>query len=321
MNLAPIILFCYNRPWHVEQTLIALSKNELADQSILYIYCDGPKENATRVQIEKIREVRKAVRQQQWCKEVHIVDAEKNKGLANSVIEGVTNVINQHGSCIVLEDDLVSSPYFLKYMNMALNYYQDYSGVMSISANRPPMSKMQIPDDYQYDVFACLRSYSTGWATWRDRWSKVDWTMDDFERCKYNPDMLRALNRLGEDFAPMMQMQADSKIDSWAVRFGFSHFKNHSVAILPCKSYVTNIGFDGTGTHSGTIAKTYENDLSQSVENPRFLDVVYEDDRIINAFYSSFYPKRRPLWKKAVNFIARKLGKKPPFVIKKRVYA
>ena len=129
-----------------------------------------------------------------------------------------------------------------------------------------------------------------------------------------------ALNRLGEDFAPMMQMQVDGKIDSWAVRFGFSHFKNHSVAILPCKSYVTNIGFDGTGTHSGTIAKTYENDLSQSVENPRFLDVVYEDDRIINAFYSSFYPKRRPLWKKAVNFIARKLGKKPPFVIKKKVY-
>lgn len=321
MNLAPIILFCYNRLWHVEQTLIALSKNELADRSILYIYCDGPKENATEEQIEKIKEVRRIVRQQQWCKEVHIVDAEKNKGLANSVIEGVTNVINQHGSCIVLEDDLVSSPYFLKYMNMALNYYQDYSGVMSISANRPPMSKMQIPDNYQYDVFACLRSYSTGWATWKDRWSKVDWTMDDFERCKCNPDMLRALNRLGEDFAPMMQMQADGKIDSWAVRFGFSHFKNHSVAILPCKSYVTNIGFDGTGTHSGTIAKTYENDLSQSVENPRFLEVVYEDDRIINAFYSSFYPKRRPLWKKAVNFIARKLGKRAPFVIKKRVYA
>lgn len=145
--------------------------------------------------------------------------------------------------------------------------------------------------------------------------------MDDFDRCKQNPDMLRALCRLGDDFPPMMQLQEDGKIDSWAVRFGFAHFKHHAVAILPCKSYVTNIGFDGTGTHSGTVANVYENDLSQSVANPRMLDMVYEDDRIINAFYSSYYPKSRPLWQKAINCIARKLGKKVPFVIKKKVYS
>jgi hypothetical protein len=145
--------------------------------------------------------------------------------------------------------------------------------------------------------------------------------MDDFDRCKQNPDMLRALCRLGEDFPPMMQMQEDGKIDSWAVRFSFAHFKHHAVAILPCRSYVTNIGFDGTGTHSGTVAYTYENDLSESVSNPRMLDMVYEDDRIINAFYSSYYPKPRPLWQKAINYIARKLGKKAPFMIKKKVYA
>lgn len=320
-NLAPIIVFCYNRPDHLEQTLDALSRNELADQSMLYIYCDGPKDGASDEMRQKIADVRQVARKRQWCKEVHIVEAEKNKGLANSIICGVTEVINKHGKVFVLEDDLVSSPYMLKFVNTALDYYENYAGVFSISVNRPPLSKMEIPEDYPYDVFACLRSYSTGWGTWKDRWNKVDWSMDDFDHCKQNPNMLRALCRLGDDFPPMMQMQEDGKIDSWAVRFTFAHFKHHAVAILPCKSYVTNIGFDGTGTHSGIVANVYENDLSQSVANPRMLDMVYEDDRIINAFYSSYYPKPRPLWQKVINFIARKLGKKAPFVIKKKVYA
>lgn len=320
-TLAPIIVFCYNRPEHLGQTLDALSRNELADQSILYIYCDGPKADASEEQRQKIADVRQVVRMRQWCKEVHIVEAEKNKGLANSIIGGVTDVINKHGKVFVLEDDLVSSPHMLKFVNKALEFYKDYAGVFSVSVNRPPLSKMEIPEDYPYDVFACLRSYSTGWGTWKDRWNKVDWAMDEFDRCKQNPNMLRALCRLGDDFPSMLQMQEDGKIDSWAVRFGFAHFKHHTVAILPCKSYVTNIGFDGTGTHSGTVANVYENDLSQSVANPRMLDMVYEDDRIINAFYSSYYPKSRPLWQKIINFIVRKFGKKAPFVIKKKVYA
>ncbi len=320
-NLAPIILFCYNRPWHVEQTLEALSRNELADQSLLYIYCDGPKEGASEEMRQKIAEVRQVVRKRQWCNEVHIVEALKNKGLANSIIDGVTEVINKHGKVFVLEDDLVSSPYMLRYVNMALNFYENYAGVFSISVNRPPLSKMQIPEDYSYDVFASLRSFSTGWGTWKDRWNKVDWSMDDFDQCKENPHIIHALNRKGEDFASMMQMQEDGLIDSWAVRFCFAHFKYHAVAILPCKSYVTNIGFDGTGTHSGTVYNMYENDLSQSVANPRMLEIIYEDDRIINAFYSSYYPKSRPIWQRVINFLARKLGKEAPFVIKKKVYA
>lgn len=319
-NLAPIIVFCYNRPEHMEQTLDALSRNELADQCMLYIYCDGPKDGASEEMRQRIADVRRVARKRQWCKEVHIVEAEKNKGLANSIIGGVTDVINKHGKVFVLEDDLVSSPHMLKFVNKALEFYEDYAGVFSVSVNRPPLSKMEIPEDYPYDVFACLRSYSTGWGTWKDRWEKVDWSMDDFDCCKQNPAMLRALCRFGDDFPPMMQMQEDGKIDSWAVRFGFAHFKHHAVAILPCKSYVTNIGFDGTGTHSGTIANVYENDLSQSVANPRMLDMVYEDDRIINAFYSAFTYIRRPWLQKVINFVARKLGKKPPFVIKKKVY-
>ena len=320
-QIAPIIVFCYNRPRHVEQTLEALSKNELADQSILYIYCDGPKDNAdNEQQIEKITDVRRVIRKQKWCKEVHIIESDKNKGLANSIIGGVTDVINQYGKVIVLEDDLVTSPYFLKYMNEALNYYIDYPAIFSVSANRPPKSKMEIPGDYEYDMFASLRSYSTGWATWSDRWEKVDWEMKRLNEFLKQPKQIKALNRAGDDMTKMILLQRDGKIDSWAMRFGFAHYVHHAVAILPCISYIDNIGFDGTGTHSGTIAETYHNDISKAKRDVRFLDIIYEDTRIINAFYNAFCAKKRPLWKKGINWIFRKMGKKPVFVIKKKVY-
>lgn len=320
-RLAPIIVFCYNRPWHVEQTLEALSRNELADQSTLYIYCDGPKVDASAEQRQKITDVRHVVRKRQWCKEVHIVEAEQNKGLANSVIEGVTEILNQNDCVIVLEDDLVTSPYFLSYMNKSLDFYKTYESVFSIGGYNFPPSKMLIPTDYCYDNFACLRSCSWGWGTWKNRWDKVDWEMKQFYSCKNNPNILRALNRLGEDFVPMLQMQIEGRVDSWSVRFGFAHFMHHAVAILPCKSYVQNIGIDGSGTHCGNDAELYQSDLSLSKRSPILLDVLYEDSRIINAFYSCYCPNKRPLWQKAINYIARKLGKKALFVIKKKVYA
>lgn len=320
LNLSPIILFTYNRPWHTEQTLTALMQNELASDSVLYIYSDGPKPDATVEQLEKINEVREVVRKQKWCKEVHIIESDNNKGLANSIISGVTEVIDKYGKVIVLEDDLVTSPYFLKYMNESLSFYQNYPAVFSIGANRPPNDKMKIPDDYQYDVFVSLRSYSTGWATWADRWEQVDWEMNKLEVFQKQPEQIKALNRAGDDMTKLILLQRDGKIDSWAMRFGFAHFIHHAVAILPCISYVDNIGFDGSGTHSGTIADLYHNDLSKCKKDVKFLDVIYEDTRIINAFYNAFCAKKRPLWEKGINWIFRKIGKKPVFVIKKKVY-
>lgn len=320
-NLAPIILFCYNRPWHVEQTLEALSRNELANQSTLYIYCDGPKTDASDEQHQKIAEVRQVVRKRQWCKEVHIVEAEKNKGLANSVISGVTEVIDRYHKVIVLEDDLITSSYFLTYMNHSLDFYEDYESVFSIGGYNFHQTKMPIPDDYPFDNYVCLRSCSWGWGTWSNRWSKVNWTMEKLDLCKINSNIMHALSRLGDDFIPMMQMQQDGLIDSWSVRFGFEHFVHHAVAMIPCISYVRNIGIDGSGTHCGNDSDPYHVDLSLSKRSPILLDILYEDSRIINAFYSCYSSIKRPLWQKAVNFIARKLGKKPPFVIKKKVYA
>lgn len=319
--LSPIIVFSYDRPGHLRQTLEVLSKNELAGESDLFIICDGAKINATEQQRENIRESRETAKKTTGFKSLHVIERDCNFGLARNIIEGVTYVINEYGKVIVLEDDLLTSPYFLKYMNSALDYYKDRPGVMSISANRPPLNKMEIPKDYEYDVFVCLRSYSTGWATWKDRWNRVDWSLDYLDDFLKHPAQVNAFNRCGDDMTDMLLDQRDGKIDSWAIRFGFAHFKEHCVAILPCIPYVDNIGFDGTGRHCGVnLSGEYRNDLSLSVKDPKFVDLIYEDARIINAFYNRFCKLKRPLWQKGCNFIARKLGKKVPFVIKRKIY-
>lgn len=327
MKMAPVIIFNYNRPDHSLQTWDALSKNELAKDTELYLYCDGPRDSASEEMHQRIAELHAQAKQYAMdapkarkFKSVHVVCAEKNKGLANSIIGGVSDVIAKHGRVIVLEDDLLTSPYFLTYMNTALDKYESYPSVFSISANRPPMSKMVIPADYEYDVFVSLRSFSTGWATWKDKWEKIDWSLDYLEEFLKHPEQIKAFNRGGDDMTEMLCLQRDHKIDSWAIRYSFQHFYHHAVAILPCVPYVDNIGFDGTGIHSGNDERDYRNNVAAAPENPRMPDVVYEDSRIINAFYNRYCRTQRPLWQKVINTVYRKLGKPVPFVIKKMVY-
>ena len=338
MELAPVIVFNYNRPDHSLRTWEALAQNEYAAQTELYLYCDGTKEikseGVRELENERIRKNRALVnevqtRAKQYAvdavkdgefKDVHVVCAEKNKGLANSIIGGVRDVINKHGRAIVLEDDLLTSPYFLKYMNTALDKYESYPAVFTISANRPPMSKMAIPEDYPYDVFVSLRPFSTGWATWKEKWGRIDWSMDYLADHLKHLEQIEAFHRGGDDLTDMLLLQQAHKIDSWAIRYTYQHFYHHAVAILPCIPYVDNIGFDGTGIHSGMDETDFRNDVMLAPENPRLPDVIYEDKRIINAFYNYFCRTKRPFWQRAINTIYRKLGKPIPFVIKKRVY-
>lgn len=328
MNLAPVIVFNYNRPDHSMRTWETLSRNEYAAQTELYLYCDGPKANASEEMRSRIAELHTQAEQyaidaqkQGKFKAVHVVCADKNKGLANSIIGGVTEVINKRGRVIVLEDDLLTSPYFLKYMNMALDKYESYPAVFTISANRPPVDKMTIPDDYPYDVFVSLRPFSTGWATWKEKWEKIDWSLDYLVDFLKHPEQINSFHHGGEDLTEMLLMQRDGKIDSWAIRYAFQHFYHHAVAILPRFPYVDNIGFDGTGIHSGDNETDFRNNVELAPESPRMPDVIYEDSRIINAFYNYYCRAKRPLWQRVINTFYRKLGKPVPFVIKKKVYS
>ncbi|MFC2114558.1 glycosyltransferase family 2 protein [Bacteroidota bacterium] len=149
--VAPICLFVYNRPKHTLQTLQSLKGNLLADQSVLYVFADGPKDGASDDAIKRINEVREIVSREKWCREVHVIISDQNKGLANSIIKGVTETVSRHGKVIVLEDDLLLSEGFLTYMNNALDFYENQEEVMHIAGFAPDFGK-DMPETFFFPV-------------------------------------------------------------------------------------------------------------------------------------------------------------------------
>lgn len=282
MNLAPVILFVYNRPWHTEQTLNALMLNKYANESILYIYCDGPKLNASIEEINRIEAVRKIARKKNWCKEIIIEERNSNLGLAESVIQGVTKVIEKHGRVIVLEDDILTGVYFLKYMNDALNIYKNEKGVFGISGYKFPSLK-EINNPTYFLPIASSWSY----ATWNDRWQKVNFKGQEL-LAKINRHKLRKKMNFGNYFFyEMLKNQTENKVDSWAIRFYASMFLEHAFFLFPNVSLVKNIGFDNSGVHCG-IDEYFE---KVSIENQNILVIkqnVVLNKKIVNSIRHSF---------------------------------
>ncbi len=319
-KLAPIILFAYNRPWHTEQVLQALKRNLLADQSELIIYVDGPKINATEEQIKLINQVHEVVQKELWCKTVELHFADRNIGCRDSIIQGITNVLGRNDAAIVLEDDIVTSQYFLLFMNKCLEFYRNKKAIFSISGTTLHENMMTLPDDYDYDVFVSLRQLNSGWATWSDRWCLIDWNFNFVPDFLQNKVLVESYSRGGDDLVPMLLDQLEGRSDAWDIQFTYNHFIHHAVSILPRFSYIQNIGGDGSGTHHFELNANLNFDLNKSVEAPRLLDIIYEDKRIINLFYNAYCMRKRPLWKKILNRISQLLVEKKVFVLKKKIY-
>lgn len=303
MELAPVVLFTYNRPWHTRQTIDALQKNALAGQSDLFIYSDGPKDEQTGKAVQKVREYIHTI---DGFKTVTIREREKNLGLAGSIIDGVTTVVNKYGRVVVLEDDLVTSPFFLRYMNDALEFYEDYPAVFSISAYNHPAELMPFPADYEFDVYCNLRNSSWGWATWISRWQRADWQVSDFDNFIACKSKKMAFSLGGEDMVEMLSSQMKGEIDSWAIRWSYAHFKNHAVSVCPVYSYVDNIGHDGSGSHCGKT-DIFENTLANAVKEPKFTETIFIDERIMNLFRKNY--KKGWLLARAINFFLRQIKK------------
>ena len=172
--LSPICLFTYNRLDETRQTVEALKRNFLAPLSCLYIFSDGPKDETIT---QKVNEVRQYIKTIGGFKAIKIFESPVNRGLAKSIIDGVTQIIEKYGRVIVLEDDLITSPNFLDFMNYALEFYQNKERVLSISGYS---FSINYPNDYKYDVAIGFRASSWGWATWKDRWNKIDWRVNDY---------------------------------------------------------------------------------------------------------------------------------------------
>lgn len=250
IQIAPIVLFVYNRPWHTRQTVEALLRNELAEESALYVYADGPKLGASEEQLKNIRETREYVRQITGFKEIHVEEADENKGLANSIISGVSKVINQYGKVIVVEDDLVTHKYFLRFINDALQVYENDWRLFMVTGCGV---NIRLPRQYQRSVYIVHRSGSWGWGTWKNRWDVADWDVSGFESLRNNPKEIARFNRGGDDMMPMLQAQMEGKIDSWAIRWDYCMYKNDAYCLRPVETLVNNLGFDGTGVHCDVI--------------------------------------------------------------------
>lgn len=242
-NLAPVVMFVYNRLDSVEQTIESLKRNELANQTDLFIFSDAAKHEA---QAESVKLVREYIHKINGFKSVCVIEAEKNKGLAQSVITGVTEIINARGKVIVVEDDLITAPQFLSFMNNALDFYESEKMVWSISGYQFPF---KMPKSYTKTIYTAYRSSSWGWATWKDRWETIDWEIKDYDSYKYNPLKIAKFCKGGTDLDKMLRYQMQGKIDSWAIRWCYNQCKQDKLTVYPVHSLVNSIGTDGRGTH------------------------------------------------------------------------
>lgn len=225
--------------------LESLARNTLAAHSELYVFSDGAKgeDEGERRQVE---EVRRLVRERQWCGTVSVVEAPANRGLAASIAGGVSEVVRRHGRVIVLEDDLVVSPGFLDYMNSALQVYENEARVMHVAAYSPPVAG-QLPQTYLYRNTTCW-----GWGTWARAWRH------------FNPDAVQLLAELGQrrliyrfnldgsyPSTDQLVFNIDGTCDTWAIKWYASVMLAGGLCLHPQPSLVQNIGTDDTGTHTG----------------------------------------------------------------------
>lgn len=237
VELAPIVLFTYKRLDTLKQTVEALQQNYLAAESDLYIFSDAAKGIQDK---EAVKDVRECIHSINGFKSITVYESESNKGLATSIIEGVSQILKIHETVIVLEDDLVSSSNFLSYMNQALHFYRKEAKVFSITGYSIPMHN----DKSKSDVYFTSRSSSWGWATWKDRWVPIDWEVKDYSAFKNNRSLRDDFNKMGSDMSQMLDRQMQGKINSWAIRWCYHQFKSGALSVHPFKSKIENIGFN-----------------------------------------------------------------------------
>ena len=285
MSYAPIIIFVYNRADHFIQTYNALAACKEAKESDLFIFSDGAKSESCKAKVDEVRAAVNTIKNSGAFKSVTVTESSVNKGLAASVISGVTEVINKYSKAIVVEDDCKVSPFFLNFINKSLDYYKDNRNIGSIAGYTP---MIDLPDSYKDDVFAAYRSCSCTWATWADRWQNIDWELKYIEDFYKSPKLIKKLNSNGSDRFIRLYRQTKGNGSSWSVRFGAHLVKNDLITVYPRYSYITNIGCDESGVHSkADDAEKMRVDLSKAIENPVLTDV--EIDKQIQKIMKKHY--------------------------------
>lgn len=280
----PVIIFCFKRLDHLTQTINCLKENYLASETDLYIFSDAARHHEEYLEVDSVR---KYLRTVTGFKSVTIKEATKNKGLAKSIISGVSEVLKMHEAAIVLEDDLLTSKNFLNFMNQSLVHYQNNLKVFSVAGYSFPI---RTPDDFQYDNYFTMRGSSWGWATWRNRWETVDWEVSDWKEFSNDKAAQREFNRMGSDLSGMLAKQMEGKISSWAIRWCYHQFKTSTYTVFPTVSKIQNIGFGSAATHTSAVMQSrFATVLDTSGKtNFKFNDKVTLQPDIIKQFINRY---------------------------------
>lgn len=295
MNTAPVLLFAYNRSQLLEQTLKSLSENDLASESILYIYCDGPKDNATQKTLDEIQQVRLLAKKTRGFSELHVVESDKNNGLAKSVISGVTQIVSKYGKVIVVEDDVLLSPYFLRFMNDALIKYENDERVLSIGSwNYFAGNKIM-----QTDFFIRYPD-SIAWATFSRAWKLFEHDSELLLKKLKEKKLLSEFNcGLSEKyFEKMLINQLEGKIDSWAIRWTAVSVLNRKLNFYPRISLSKHMGFGATATHESLI-HDYNSTLPLADFRIQPDDILIEESKAAINYWRRFV-KQEFLTKKSI---------------------
>lgn len=257
MSYAPVVLFVYNRPDHTKKTVDALKLNKGASQADLIVYSDAAKIPDHESMVAKTREY---VDQITGFRSVIIRKRQENWGLAASIIDGVTNVVEEYGRVIVLEDDILTSPAFLSFMNQALDFYEDKKKVWHISGWSYPINPSGLGDVFLWRAMNCW-----GWATWEDRWQYFqkeperlisEWTNE--KKKKFDLDGVGG-------FWSQVEANITGDMNTWAIFWYATIFENGGLCLNPTKTYVQNIGHDGSGQNCGN-SRQKRNSLNQQCE-------------------------------------------------------
>jgi hypothetical protein len=306
VNWAPIVLFTYDRPDHTRRTLEALAANEGAAECDLFIYSDGPKTTDRADSVQAVREHSSSVA---GFRSVTVIERELNMGLADSVLAGVTEILAWSPTVVVMEDDLLTSRNFLAFVNAALSTYEHRQDVFSVTGYNYPL---RFPPTYREDAYLSYRSSSWGWGTWRDRWSRVDWSIGDYDDFVKDARKQELFRRGGDDLPRMLEMQMAGELDSWSIRFDYAHYRHDAFCVHPVVSKVQNIGFDGSGVHC-TETDDYDVELDPADRPFRLRPDLEPDPVALRAFDLKFRPSptaaaRRSSLRRGKRLVKRLVG-------------
>ncbi len=240
---APIALFVYSRLTHTKRTVEALSANQMAGESELFVFSDAAKSDRDATSVAAVRDY---IRTIEGFAAVHIVERQRNFGLADSIVDGVTSLTERFGKVIVVEDDLVTSPHFLRYMNDALALYRDDEKVMHIAAHMLPISHEGLPE-----TFFMRQSSCWGWATWSRAWRFFNRSSSELVKEFTPPDIFRFNLDGATNYWQQVLANHAGTLRTWACFWYASVFRQGGLCLHPRTSLVVNIGHDGSGENCG----------------------------------------------------------------------